>query len=71
MNYAEYILICQMANIEREIQMLNTEGRGCIEKVPEFLKYNESELNTVIAELQEKSKSLLKAIECLRSANIA
>lgn len=71
MEYAEYILIGQMANINREMDLLSTGGMDAINKVPSFLKYDEKELGLVISDLQQKYNSLLKDIEVLRSQNYA
>lgn len=71
MNYAECILISQMAHLSKEIALLENEGNEVIKVVDISLEFTKEELEETIDKLKENYKSLLKAVECVRSANIA
>lgn len=70
MNYAIYILLGQAANIQKEIEMLQTNGKGMIKNIPEFARLEIDELDIVISQLEEKKKSLIDAYSIIESHNI-
>ena len=67
MKYAEYILIGQMSNLIREIELLETKGNMVIKEMPESLRYTEGELDKIINDLKGNYQSLLDALTLIRA----